>query len=465
VAVKVTSETLPERQVKLQIEVDDQRHNAALEQAYKKLAPRVAIRGFRPGKAPRPLIEKQIGHHRLLDEAMDIVIPEVYREVLEEQDLTPVAQPTIELVTHEPLVFTAVVPLQPVIDLGEYNKISLPRESITIDEAQVEDYLTTLRRQKGTLEPVERGAKAEDRVSGSVHVEVEGAVIFDDPEVEYRLTEDLALPGLYDAVVGMKEGEEKHTTVTLPEDFTDSRYAGKEATIDVKVTAVKEEKLADLDDAFAKDVGEGFDNVEALRQRIRDDMLKAETDAADRRLESAALDAIVEKATLEYPAVLVDHEVDHILEDQANLDPRDPQAQQLYLARLGKSEEEVRESVREEAAQRLRRSLVLSKFADAENISVSDEDVATEIQNMVTGGNDEQTAALLQLFDTENARDTIRRSLLTRRTLERLAQVTGGEAGTTAAKETETAKPARRASSKKPRSGPRDTETEASEDK
>ena len=457
-AVKVTSETLPERQVKLQIEVDDERHNAAIEQAYKKLAPRVAIRGFRPGKAPRPLIEKQIGHHRLLDEAMDIVIPEVYREVLEEQDLTPVAQPTIELVTHEPLVFTAVVPLQPEIDLGDYASLGLPRENVTIDEAQVDEYLTTLRRQKGTLEPVDRAAQAEDRISGSVHVEVEGAVIFDDPEVEYRLTDDLALPGLFDAVVGMKKGEEKHTTVMLPEDFNDSRYAGKEANIDVKVEEVKEERLADLDDAFAKDVGEGFDSVEALKQRIRDDMLKAETDAADRRLETAALDAIVEKATMEYPAVLVDHEVDHILEDQANLDPRDPTAQQLYLARLGKSEDEVRATVREEAEQRLRRSLVLSKFADAENITVSDEDVAAEVQNMVSGAG-EQADALLKLFDTDNARDTIRRSLLTRRTLERLAAVAGGEPGASAGEKEPAAKPARRAS-KKPRSGPRDTEAE-----
>jgi len=457
--LKVTAEPLPERQVRLQIEVDDDRHNAAIEQAYKKLAPRVQIRGFRPGKAPRPLIEKQLGRHRLLDEAMDIVIPEVYREALESEDLTPVAQPTIELVTHEPLVFTATVPLQPVIDLGDYSSLNLPREAITIDEAAVEEYLTTLRRQKGTLEPVDRPAQSGDRVSGSVHVTVGEAVIFDDPEVEYRLSEDLALPGLFDAVNGMKKGEEKQTTVELPEDFQDSRYAGQTATIEVKVTEVKEEKLADLDDAFAKDVGEGFETVEALRQRIRDDMSKAETDAANRRLESAALDAVVEQATMEYPAVLVDHEVEHILEDQANLDPRDPQAQQLYLSRLGKSEEEVKASVREEAEQRLRRSLVLSKFADAENITVTDDDVTAEVQTMV-GGAGEQMETLLRLFDTDNAKDTIKRSLLTRRTLERLAEVAGGEPGAAAATEEKApAKPARRASTpKKPRSGPRDSD-------
>ena len=128
--MKVTTETLPERQVLLQIEVDDDQHAEAMESAYKKLAPRVQIPGFRPGKAPRPLIEKQLGRHRLLDEAMDILLPKVYREALDEQELDPVAQPSVELVSHEPLVFKATVPLQPLVDLDDYNSLRLPREKV-----------------------------------------------------------------------------------------------------------------------------------------------------------------------------------------------------------------------------------------------------------------------------------------------------------------------------------------------
>jgi len=148
--VKVTSETLPERQVRLQIEVDAERHARAMEEAYRRLAPRVQIRGFRPGKAPRPLIEKQLGRHRLLDEALDILLPDVYREAIDEQDLSPVANPSVELVSHEPLVFSATVPLQPVIDLGDYTSLRLPREKPTVSDEQMEEAITDLRRRYGT---------------------------------------------------------------------------------------------------------------------------------------------------------------------------------------------------------------------------------------------------------------------------------------------------------------------------
>ena len=428
-----------------------------MEKAYRRLAPRVQIRGFRPGKAPRPLIEKQLGHHRILHEAVDILLPEVYKQALEENDITPVGQPVLEDFDDEavPLVFKAVVPLQPVIDLGDYKAIRVAKDPVTIDEKRVEETITSLRRQYGTVEPVDHAAKEGDRVSASVTATVEEATIYQDEDVEFRLLPDLGLPGMFDAVVGMKKDEEKQSTATLPEDFNDSRYAGKEVTYAIKVSEVKEEKLADLDDAFAQGVGEGFETVKALQERIRGDIEKGESDAAMSKLQTEAVDALVAGATLDYPSVLVAHEIDHILEDQANLDPRDPTAQQLYLSRLGKSEEEVRETVREDAEARLKRSLVLSKFADAENILVEDSDVEAEIETMV-GGVGEQADALRNLFTNDQARESIKRTLLTRRTLERLAELVGTDAPAPAAKA-----PARRAR-KAPRSAETETESETS---
>ena len=450
--MKVTTEELPARQVRLQIEVDDTQQADAMEKAYRKLAPRVQIRGFRPGKAPRPLIEKQLGHHRILHEAVDILLPEAYAQALKDQDITPAGQPTIEEFDDEavPLVFKAVVPLQPVIDLGDYKSVRVAKDPVTVDESRVEETITSLRRQYGTVEPVERAAKEGDRVSASVTAKVEDATIYQDEDVEFRLLPDLGLPGLFDAVSGMKKDEEKDSTATLPEDFSDSRYAGKEVNYHIKVSEVKEEKLADLDDTFAQGVGEGFETVKALRERIRSDIEKSAEDAATSKLQSEAVDALVAAATLDFPEVLVAHEIDHILEDQANLDPRDPTAQQLYLSRLGKSQEEVRESVREDAEARLKRSLVLSKFADAENIVVEDADVEAEIDTMV-GGAGEQADALRRLFDNENARESIKRTLLTRRTLERLAELVGTDAAPA---------PAAKAPARRARKAPRSAETE-----
>lgn len=421
--------------MKLSIEVDEERHHEAMEQAYKRLAPRVRIRGFRPGKAPRRLIEQELGHHRLLDEAMDILIPIAYREAVEENDLIPVAQPAVELVSHEPLVFTATVPLQPEIDLGDYKAIRVPKDKVTVTDEQIQDSLLELRRRYGTIEPVDRPAQPGDIISGSIKATTEGEQVFSEDDIEFRLEEDTltSLPGLYESILGLKKGDNVEKTYDVPaeveeghEEHDHARFAGKTLTYNIGIVEVKEEKLADENDAFAKEVGEGFENLEALKTRIREDIQKAEEDNALRRVENAAVDALVAQAKLEYPPVLLDQQVDTLLNEQANLDPRDPQAVNLYIERMNKTEEEVRDSVREEAALRLRRSLVLGHFAEAENIAVEDSDIDTEIDNMVVSGG-EQGETLRQLFNTPNGRETIRRSLFTRKTLARLAEITGDE--------------------------------------
>ena len=446
--MRVTAEPLPQRQVRLEIEVEPERHNEAVEKAYRKLAPRVKIPGFRPGKAPRTMIEKQIGRHRLLDEAMDILVPDVYREAVEEQQLDPIANPSLEIVSHEPFVFKATVPLRPDIDLGDVQSLRVPKPPVTVSEEQVEDTLTTLRRRYGTLEPVDRPAQKGDVIRGSISAEVEGGgKLFDQQDLEYRVTDESlqSLPGLADTIVGLSKGADVTTQVKVEEGFEDERIAGKNVTYHVVVEDVKEEKLAELDDAFAKEVGEGFETVDALKDRLRGDILSVEEDAALHTYHNQVIDALVAQSKIEYPAVMLEREIDRILEEQANLDPRDPRAQDLYIARIGKSEAEVRDQVRAEAEARLQRSLVLSQFAEAENITVTHEEIDAEIDKMASSAG-EQADAIRRLFGTENGHATVQRTLLTRKTLERLVELASAD-GTEAAA---IAKP-----SKKRRAAPR----------
>jgi trigger factor len=445
--VKVTTETLPERQVKLQIEIDDDQQKKAMEQAYKKLAPRVRIRGFRPGKAPRAMIEKEIGHHRLLDEAMDIILPDAYKEALEQEALTPVAQPTVELVSHEPMIFSATVPLQPSIELNDYKAIRVPREQATIDEAEVEKSITDLRRRYGTLEPVDRPAQKGDIITGSIKATAEGDVnLVNQEEIEYRLADETlaSLPGLLDIIVGMKKGEEVEKTITAPEDFADERLRGQPIVYNVSVSEIKEENLADEDDAFAKQVGEDIESVAALRERVREDIQKAADDEKLREYEAKILDALTDLATVEFAPVMVDHEVEHILEEQANLDPRDPRAVEMYIARMGKSEEEVKESVRPDAELRLKRSLVLSNFAELEGIEVSEEDVQAEIETMASTAG-EQADLIRTIFNGEQGRQNIERQLLTRKTFGRLVEIAEGDGAVAAPAAKKTARAAKAA--------------------
>ena len=426
--MKIISEPLPERQVRLEIEVEPERHSLAMEQAFKRLSQRVRIPGFRPGKAPRPLVERHLGRHRILDEAMDILVPEVYREAIEEEDLDPIAGPSLELVSHEPFVFKATVPLRPAIDLHDYRALHLPREKASVSNEQVDEAITTLRRRYGTIEPAARPAQKGDIVRGSLKAEVEGTRLFDQGEIEYRLTDEslATLPGLADHIVGLEKGADVEVQVQVAEDFEDARMAGKHVSYHIALKDVKEEKLAPLDEAFARQVGEGFADVAALRERVRSDLLTTAEDAALHSFHNTVVDALVEIADIEYPSVLIEREIDRILEEQANLDPRDPRAQELYITRLGKSEKEVREEVSQAAKERLRRSLVLSKLAEAENIAVSDEDVENELQT-IAASLGQQAEGVLQVFGSESGRDTIRRSLLTRRTLDRLVEIVSGE--------------------------------------
>jgi trigger factor len=455
--VKVTTEELPERQVKLQIEVDDERHSQAIETAYKKLAPQVQIPGFRAGKAPRPLIEKQLGRHRLLDEAMDIVVPDAYREALEEADITPVAQPSVELVSHEPLVFTATVPLQPLVEVNDYQSLRVPRDEVKIEDKQVDEALEELQHRNATIEPVDRKAKKGDIISGSVSAHAGDMSIFSADDIEFRITEESlqSLPGFLGVVTGLKKGDDITKNVDAPADLEDENLAGKTMTYAIKVAEVKEEKLPPLDDEFAKLIGDGYETLLALRAKIREDIENSENEAALRTYETQAVDALVEQANIEYAPQMLEHEIDHLLEDQANLDPRDPRAQLIYLQRMNKSEEEVRDSVREEALLRLKRSLVLSQFAEAENITVEDSDIDAEIETMA-GSAGEQADMLRQLFSSEEAKDSLARTLHTRKTLARLVEITSQDGGKAPAKKKA------RATTKKPASKPRRASSKAS---
>src|SRR5690606_31973826 len=148
-----------------------------------------------------------------------ILVPKVYSEVLEQEDITPVAQPSVELISHEPLIFTATIPLQPVVTLGDYQSLRKPKPEVTVSEEQVEEALEELRRRYGTIEPVERPAAEGDIVRADIKVSTPESTVFASNDIEFRLREDSlsSLPGLANAIVGMSKGETVEVTEDVPE--------------------------------------------------------------------------------------------------------------------------------------------------------------------------------------------------------------------------------------------------------
>ena len=426
VSLKVSTERIPQSQVVLEIEVEPERLEKSLDAAYRRMVQRTNVPGFRRGKAPRVMLEREIGHDTLVQEALDRLIPEVYREALEQEDIDAIELPQVEMVSTEPLVMKATVPIRPTVELGDYHNMWLPRETVVVPEERLAEALETLRHRYANLEAVKRPAGWNDVVTGDVRGEIDGRALFDRANIEFQLREDrpVFLPGLAEEVVGLSKGKEKEFDLPLPGDFPDNALAGKACHCRVAVHEVKEERLPDLDDAFARQVGEGFADMAALRQRLTEDLQKAEEDAAMGRYQEQVLSTLEQSAKLEYPPVLVEKEIDHLLRDEVG--PGGERGMEQYLQRIGKPEEEVRAQLRVSAEERVRHSLLLSRVAEVENIMVDDQEVTQEVERMISGAGP-QAEEFRRVFGSTSGRDAIRRSLLTRKTWEKLVEIVSSE--------------------------------------
>ncbi len=425
--MKVSTQQLPESQVLLEIEVDSEQLEKSMDRAYRKLAQRVDVPGFRKGKTPRNMLERHVGRGRILEEAIDIAVPEAYNKALLDHDIDAIGQPQIELTSAEPLAFKATVPIRPTVELGDYSSIRVPREAVEVDEGDVDKTIDELRRRYAVHEPVERAVQVNDIIRADVRILVDEKEVYKDDDAELHLREGktVLLPGFVEGVAGAKKGTPTQVTVTVPEDAGGS-LAGKTATVEITIKEVKEERLPDPDDDFAQQVGEGFAGIEALKERLRGDIRERAEGMAEEKYREDALTALVENAAkIEFPPVLVDREIDHFLHDQARNSGMDLER---YLQLVGKTPEAVREELTPSATQRVRRSLALSELAEQEKIEVDDADIGAEIDSMVaqaSGGNEEQAQQYRQLFQSPEARASVGRSLLTRKTMERLVEIAG----------------------------------------
>lgn len=432
--VRVSAQKIPDSQVVLEIEVEPERVEKALDRAYRRLVARTRMPGFRPGKAPRAMLERYLGRDALLHEALERLVPEVYQEAARQEEVDPIDLPELEVVTTEPLVVKATVPVRPTVDLGDYREARVPREPVEVPEERAEQALEDLRRRYAVLEPVSRPVQWGDILRADVTGTVGDITIVEEKDVEFRLHDGqtVSLPGLAERLLGLDKGPEIEVEVPVPSDFSDQRVAGKTARYRVLIHEVKEEKLPSLDDGFARQVGEGFSSLAALRERVESDLRQAEEEVALHRYHDQVLAVMEEKATLEFPLVIVEREVDRLLRDDQTASggrpgrPADKRDVERYLQAQGKSEEELRQEARPLALERVRRSLILSQVAEAENIDVSDAEIDQEVERLVSSAGP-QAGEVRRLFAGAGARDAIKRRLLTGRTLDRLVNIVSGE--------------------------------------
>ena len=402
-----------------------------MKKAADRISLQVRIPGFRPGKAPRPILERHVGKGAILEAALDALLPDVYAEAVAAEEVAAIDSPEIELTSAEPLVFRATVPVAPEVELNNYQEIRIPVPEISVSDEERENGLLELRRQHAVLEPVDRGITWGDTVRVDVSVQLEGE---DEPHVEsdaeFSLQEGviISLPGFAEELIGLERGGPYDFTITLDQDFAVEALRDKTASYSTTVKDVKQELLPELDEEFLQAVGDGFDDLDQLNEHIVAELVQAKEAAQRDEYRAEVVDTAVALATLDYPQLLVEREIDRMIDIQSNHASHTEEGLNQWLSATGQTLGEVREQLEANADAGVRRMLVFGHLATVEEIEVSDELVEEELDRVVasTAGPEappEQRDVFRSMIDTEHGRASIRDTLLSRLVLERLEEI------------------------------------------
>lgn len=422
--MKVTLETPVPRQVVLTIELEPKEVEPYQERAYRRLAQRLTIPGFRPGKAPRNLVERLVGQETLLEEALEILAPEATAKAVKEQNLSLADAPRVEVVNRNPVTLKVTVPLKPLVELNNYQALRIPPEPVQVTDEDVHRVLEGLRRRHASWEPVARPAQAGDMVVLSLVGTVEGRQVLQEGEVPLILGESGFPLGeeFGEKMQGASRGEVREFTLPLPSDFSIQDLRGKPCTYRVLVKEVKAQRLPELDDAFAQKVDATVQSLDALKAKVKVRLQQEMEDLQRERYRRQALDALRKQAKVEVPPLLVEREVEHTLEHiQEDLTARGLTLQQ-WLESSGKTLEQVREELSPEAERRVVERYLLDRLAEAEGVQVSPEEINAELRSLASRAN-RQDRELLQSLQEPASQQAIARIIARRKALQRLVQI------------------------------------------
>ncbi len=427
--MNVTRESDNSTEVTLSVLMDAEDEEPFLTRSYRRLAGRVRIPGFRPGKAPRSVVESHLGRATLVQEALEFMIPESLDKVLREQEISAFTEPQLEVLDLEPVTFKAVVPLEPTVDLGEFRSIRLEAPEVEVGDEDVTKVLESLQFESAPWEPVDRPVAFGDLVTMNVRGTVGGEDVIDEQGVDFipQVDNNFPVPGFSVYMEGMTEGQEKEFTLPLPEESVPEDSFATECHFKVEVVSLKEKQLPELDDEFAKGVREGFESMEALSQHVRERLVEDAEVTAQRELERNSLEEVKKVATIQASELIYQREMESIREDHERTLRNQRLDMDTYLRLTGQTEQEWQEQIRPQAEDRLTSFLVLRKLAEQENLEVESSEVDAEIDRLMENSSEETAESLRRMLSTEDSRESIRSSLLNRKVMARLVEIVSAE--------------------------------------
>jgi len=376
---------------KLTIEVSPEAFEEAIQKAYLKNKKDIKIDGFRPGKAPRNVIETQYGKGTFYEDAVDIAFPEAYRAAVEEHNLYPVSNPdlSIEKIGKEDgLVFTAEFWVKPEVKLSDYKKLKAKKIEPKVTDKDVTAELEHMAEHSARWIEVERVAKDGDRVTIDFSGSVDG-VKFDGGTADnyvLDLGSNTFIEGFEPQLVGMKLGEEKDIKVTFPKEYQAENLAGKEAIFACKMNKIQEKQLPKLDDDFAQDVSE-FETLDEYKKDIKAQLLVKAVQDAKNETENNVISALVEKCKVDIPEVMIENQIDyHIKQFEYQLMYQGLNIEG-YLQYTGATLDDLKAQYKEQAENTVKTQLVLDAVLEKENIKADDSEIDAELEKTAKRAN------------------------------------------------------------------------------
>jgi trigger factor len=384
--VSTTVTELPESRVRVQAEVSVEEIERRVAHAARQLGRSLRVPGFRPGKAPPPVVIQRIGRDAVLDEAVRDSIGAWYAAAIDAARIHPVGEPDIDMQEGlpdegQPLRFSIEIGVRPTATLGEYKGLEVGREDAEVDDEAIQGEIDQLRERTARLETAERAAATGDFVVMDYVGSVDGEP-FQGGEGRDQMIElgsGRLIPGFEEQLVGAADGEERTVKLSFPDDYGAEHLAGKDAEFAVTVKEVKVKNLPELDDDFA--VEHGFDTLDELRDDIRERLAEGQKARVDGQFREAVLDAVVEKATVTVPEPLIEARAAELWDQMAHTLSHQGIDKATYLKIAGKTEQEIVDEAKPDAERQLRREAVLAAVVAAEGIDPTDEDLLEALES------------------------------------------------------------------------------------
>jgi trigger factor len=385
----VTLERKAASQVALQVEATADEVEAAVQASLRRLAGRVRIPGFRPGKAPTAMVERAVGWEAVRHETVDHLVPDLYRRAVDESGVEPVGDPELdlgELERDKPLKFTATVTVKPEVDLRDYLTLRVPTETTEITDETVDQAIQEARKRHSELTDVDRAAQSGDVIRCTLVMRRGNEVLTggDAEERDLELDREQVIPAIVDGVIGLVAGESRSFDTTLPQDYRQEELRGATVTIDVTVHAVRERTLPPEDDSLAVLDSHGT-TLEALREHYRSALTVEAVEADRERHEGAALEALRDYVRVDIPEAMIESEIDRQIADLEYRLGSLGLPLDRYLEMSGESMVKLRADRRETATSRVRLELALDALAVAEGIEVDETQVEREARAVAEG--------------------------------------------------------------------------------